>query len=177
MRILVFEGTAKELAEADELLAWLRARPTATPSDVAEPVADASHLSDEVRQFIRQRAANDEGRQRLVTDFLEQAIRRGGIEVEAGKSRSTSDGLGNYLMLRAAGPRRLGAIAYVTPGPGTVSFRLNRRYAADSPFAQELGVKDQNQYQVLLRLGSTGAVAEALRLADLALEKVRVGGE
>jgi serine/threonine protein kinase len=131
-----------------------RSAPTA---EAEEPHVDDGDFAD----FIRQRAGGNRAREELVTSFVSQAVADGEVVVDIGRSGTTSDGRSNYLMLRRAGPRRLGALAYVKPGPGTVDFRVPAIAARDRAHAS---LRTDATYQVKVPIHSTGAVDEALSI-------------
>ena len=87
---------------------------------------------------------------------------------ELGRSRTSSDGLNNYLMLSAKWPRRFGAFAYVTPGNAKVTLRLLAKDAEGYQHAtiRKVEKKKGTGYEVTVLLDSDEAYQEALGLAS-----------
>ena len=90
--------------------------------------------SKELRDFIAVRAGN-RGRADTVQAWVAEVLGWDTTTSELGRSRTSSDGLNNYLMLYAKGPRRFGAFAYVTPGNAKVTLRLLAKDAEGYPNA------------------------------------------
>jgi plasmid stabilization system protein ParE len=130
-----FEGTPAELAASDEVQELLRAFQSRTDvaegDDEDEPVVAvqaAGEMPDDLRNYIAvrtgTRAAAD-----VVQRWVAEVLAWGTTEAEIGTSRTSSDGLNNYIRLYKRGPRHFGAFAYVTPGSRKVNFRLLRKHA------------------------------------------------
>jgi hypothetical protein len=177
VRVVDVEGTPEELASSTELLELLRGgmadAVTGTP-EVTRPevVGDGtSQLSKELRDFIVGRAGA-RGRAEIVQQWVADVMAWGG-SYELGTSKSSPDGLNNYMMLYAAGPRRFGAFAYVHPSQARVTLRLVRADADGFQHATFRNVKKGTGYEVMVALTSDDAYQEALELARKALERVQ----
>lgn len=127
--------------------------------------------------FLRQHVytrGSDEATVSRVLKFLDGLTERGAI-VEVGTSDRTADGYSDYLMVRDAGPRRFGAIAYVRPSNGGLTLRLTSSDVSDvsDPRVKLRNVKSDHEYVVTCRLVDERAVQLAIELAERALAKVR----
>ena len=176
VRVVDVEGTPEELASSAELLELLRggaAEAVAGNPEWTKPDAtdEASQLPRELRDFIVGRAGA-RGRAEIVQQWVGEVMTWGG-SYELGTSKSSPDGLNNYLMLYAAGPRHFGAFAYVHPSQARVTLRLVRADADRFRHATFRNVKKGTGYEVMVPLTSEEAYEEALQLARKALERVQ----
>ena len=152
---------------------WPRPRPTVESSgnntEVLDRVGEVemspdpsaereSALADE---FIRRRGAGNTAL-RLVEDFTRRTRAFDNVEALPGRSSSSEDGFGPYLMLRHRN-QRYGAFAYLTPSNGSVALRLPRSSADGRSHAEPGAAKDA--YQVRIRLNTDAALEEAVELA------------
>lgn len=183
MRII--EGTVEEIVEYEA-----RVGPAVTStahggqeSDPAdEPTPPAARATsptwDEedaffIRQFVYNRAASGASAGRIM-QYLE-AVADLGTVIEAGQSERTRDGLTNYLMVRDAGPRRFGAIAYVKPKNGGLSLRLRPEHIEDldDDHIQFRDVVATQKYAINCPLSDNETVDLAVELTRRALKIVR----
>jgi hypothetical protein len=176
VRVVEVEGSPEELASSTELLELLRggaAEAVAGTQEATKPEASdgTSLLPKELRDFIVVRAGA-RGRAEIVQQWVADAMAWGG-SYELGTSKSSPDGLNNYLMLYAAGPRHFGAFAYVHPSQARVTLRLLRTDADGFQHATFRNVKKGTGYEVMVPLTSDEACQEALQLARKALERVQ----
>lgn len=114
----------------------------------------------------------------LVEQLAESLAERGAV-FEIGTSQRSDDGLNRYFMVYPAGPRLLGAAAYVHPSNGRVDFRLSADDLTDEDRAEGARprtVSDGHPYAVTLRLTETADVELATRLAMRALDSAASGG-
>ncbi len=140
---------------------------------VEDLVQRTATSEDRIREHVESRARNPETRRR-VSEYLAE-VRALGTLIEAGESERTRDGQSNYLMVRDAGPRRFGAVAYIRPSNGGLSLRLKPDDVAEyiGDVVKVRKVRSGNEYAVICPLKSDEAVAIAVELTKLALEKVR----
>ncbi|MFE7777727.1 hypothetical protein ACFU5O_28275 [Streptomyces sp. NPDC057445] len=175
MRLI--EGTPQEIAE------FLRLTAPEDDADAGAPVeaeldAPVSGLGGEldwaqITDLVRGRARSAEIAKRVL-GFLEGAVALGNVEIGPGESERTRDGRTDYIMVRDAGVRRFGAVAYVKATNGGLTLRLTREDVADldEPVSFR-GVRAGHQYVVNCPLRDEEAVQAALRLVQVALTKVR----
>lgn len=175
VRVVDVEGTPEELASSTELLEFIRGgaeMPTGVSAALKPEATDgASPLPKGLRDFIIGRAGA-RGRAEIVQQWVGEVLAWGG-SYELGTSRSSPDGLNNYLMLYAPGPRHYGAFAYVHPSQARVTVRLLRVDAEGFQHATFRNVKKGTGYEVMVPLASDEAYQEALELARKALERVQ----
>ena len=139
---------------------------------MALPEVPSGELPRELRNFIRVRAGN-RPRGEVVEKWVRDVLAWATTEAEIGRSRTSSDGYNNYLMLYAKGPRRRGAFAYVKPGTANVDFRLLGEHAEGCQHVVLRNVREGTTYQVTVPLKNDEAYEEALKLARVALEGVQ----
>jgi hypothetical protein len=178
IKVTEFEGTADEIRELPELRELLQSvsRTAVVVDDEYEPglpvsPAPPGQVPTEVQDFISVRAGNVI-RAEATSRFVRKVLGWGTTTAELGTSKTTSDGLNNYLMLYNKGPRRFGAFAYVLPGQARVMFRLEARDADGFACAAIRNVKPGTGYVVTVTLDSDAAHADALELAKIAYERV-----
>jgi hypothetical protein len=177
VRMFEVEGSPEELSALPELRQALLAvgpsepNPRGLRDTPPEESPNGFGMSDELRDFIAQRAGNPR-RAATVQRWVDEVL-SWGTEPVLGHSRNSSDGLGNYLMLYAGGPRRFGAFAYVRPGNGNVKLRLDAAAAKGFQHAHVRNVQSDNSYQVIVTLNTDDAYQEALKLAEKALREVQ----
>ena len=106
IRLVDVEGTPEELAQLPELREALlgvadlgpgMAEPDDDEEGVPIPDFDAGELSKELRDFIAVRAGN-RGRADTVQAWVGEVLGWGTTTSELERSRTSSDGLNNYLM-------------------------------------------------------------------------------
>jgi hypothetical protein len=183
VQVVSVEGSPEELRAMPEVLDVLRGLAGTAPDD-DEPAHDdeelpgvsidggPGRLPKELSDFIAIRAGG-RARQEAATAFVQEVLGWGTTEAELGRSRTSTDGLGNYVLLYSKGPRRYGAFAYVIPGRAKVIFRLLGKDVTDFKHVELRNVKEGTGYEVTVLLTSDEAIQEALKLAELALEHVR----
>ncbi|MDP9418080.1 MAG: hypothetical protein M3P48_09695 [Actinomycetota bacterium] len=137
-------------------------------------VQAAGEMPDDLRNYVAVRAGTRAGTD-VVQRWVAEVLAWGTTEAEIGTSRTSSDGLNNYIRLYKRGPRHFGAFAYVTPGTRKVNFRLLRKHAEGFEHVTFRNVKPGTGYEVVVTLSSDEAYAEALKLAQVALEGVTRG--
>jgi hypothetical protein len=179
MRLI--DGTPREIAE------FLRLTGSEEDTDAgapAEAVLDAPDESvnqpdgeldwTEITDMVRGRARSGEVAERVL-DFLHGAVALGSVEIGPGESERTRDGRTDYIMVRDAGIRRFGAVAYVNAVNGGLTLRLTHEDVADfdEPRISFREVRAGHQYVVNCPLRDKEAVHVALRLVQVALTKVR----
>lgn len=184
IRLLDWEGTTDELAAVPELREALasfggtKSEPGSEAVIDDEPVFEASgidsagELPKDIRDFIKVRAGNV-GRAEIAQRWVTEVLGWGTTEAVIGSSKTTSDGLNNYLMLYWKGPRHFGAFAYVMPGIPKVIFRLSAPKAEGFEHVTLRNVKKGTGYEVTVILNSEEAYKEALELARKALSGVQ----
>jgi hypothetical protein len=173
VEIKIITATTGEIADSPELRALL------TPRSPAEGIQGSARATDtetkdglpaEIADFIASRGRTPHTD--LVTRFIQKQISRHGAEVSWGKSKRRADGRTPYLMLHAPGPRHYGAYAYVRPANAGLKFRLSAEAAEGYAHAHARNVGSSQAYAVNCPLRSEAALADALELAELALEGV-----
>jgi hypothetical protein len=181
VRIVEVEGSPQELAEMPELAQALTGHPTASALDEEEAsnggagrlaYSPNGALPKELRDYIAVRSGSRE-RAATVESWVTEVLSWGTTEAQIGTSKTSSDGLGNYVRLYAKGPRYFGAFAYVTPGRGKVTFRLSAKAAKGFDHVALRKVQPGTGYEVTVTLDSDEARREALELAQKALAQVQ----
>lgn len=181
----VIEGTVDEIVEYQRLLGSVPTSMDAlavangeAPAEEPPPAKRATALGDDpdgffVKQFVYKRA-HDGASARRVLEFLERSLALGTV-VEVGESERSNDGYTPYLMVRDAGPRRFGAVAYVSPSNAGLTLRLRPEDVEDMADEHVKGrkVAERQPYAVICPLRDDEAVEVAVRLVDRALAKVR----
>ena len=173
------DGTPQEIAEFLRLTE--AAEPTAD-TDPTEPgggaVAAATTVGgsawEEIEGFVRGRGRDEQVIDRVLT-YLRAALALGNVEVGPGTSERTRDGLTDYVMVRDAGKRRFGAVAYVQATNGGLTLRLTKEDVADL-HDEHIGIRDVkpgHRYVVTCALFDDDASSVALTLTARALAKVR----
>ncbi len=188
MKVMIIEGSPEELAEYEAQTGVIgrgNAAASAPEPEEAVPAGDGQAIGgvefeDEMmlRSFIFGRA-----RTPVIGGRVEAYVRRvldmDGAEVEIGTSKASKDGRADYLLVYDAGPRRYGAVAYVSAKNAGLTLRLTKEDVADvTDRAVKLReVKPGNGYQVNCPVATTDAVDLAVMLTQRALEKVRSSGK
>ncbi|MFC7867909.1 hypothetical protein ACFU5B_29345 [Streptomyces murinus] len=176
MRLI--DGTPQEIAEFLRLTQGEEDPDAGAPGDVD---ADASGESaggaldwTQIAELVSGRARSPEIATRVL-DFLRGAVALGGVEIGPGESERTHDGRTDYVMVRDAGVRRFGAVAYVKATNGGLTLRLTREDVVDvdDRAISFRNVRAGHQYVVNCPLRDEAAVQVALTLVQLALAKVR----
>ncbi|MEU6655722.1 hypothetical protein ABZ904_41760 [Streptomyces sp. NPDC046900] len=128
----------------------------------------------QIKDLVRGRARSAEVAKRVV-DFLQGAVALGNVEIGPGESERTRDGRTDYSMVRDAGVRRFGAVAYVKATNGGLTLRLTREDVEDldEPRISFRQVRPGHQYVVNCPLRDDQWVQAALRLVEVVLRKVR----
>lgn len=169
LNIVSVEASASEINQVPEITQLLRYFGDSLSKGSASAPQIRSDESDGIWDFIDGRG-RDNPHLELVKDFVRQCRDFGDVETIPGTSSRTPDGLNTYLMLKHTN-HKYGAFAYVTPSSGAVGLRLDRKDAEECEYAIAGASKDR--YQVRVNLNSAEAVAEAVRLASEAYERVR----
>ncbi|MER5223665.1 hypothetical protein [Streptomyces flaveus] len=176
MRLI--DGTPQEIAEFLRLTEGEEDVDAGAPSEVdpdasSESVGGALNWT-QITELVNGRARSPEIAKRVL-DFLRGSVALGDVEVGPGESERTRDGRTDYVMVRDAGVRRFGAVAYVKATNGGLTLRLTREDVADviEPPISFRNVRAGHQYVVNCPLRDEAAVQTALRLVQLALAKVR----
>ncbi|GLW73750.1 hypothetical protein Kpho02_60480 [Kitasatospora phosalacinea] len=172
MRLL--QGTPEEIAAflklmGEETEPFEEAVAGAAADAAAEPTTWAG-----IEALVRGRARTEEIAERVLA-YLKGVLEIGGVEIEAGTSERTRDGLSNYVMVRDAGKRRYGAVAYVNAINAGLTLRLTPHDVADTddPRIELRDVKDGHKYAVNCPLRDEETIDLALQLTRRALAKVR----
>lgn len=179
MKYTRLEGPPEEIAE------FLRLTEGGDGSNAETSAAAESEMADtpvsgtdmdllEVEFYIESRGRSADVN-RGVLAYLKAVRELGGIEIVTGTSVRTKDGQTDYLMVRDAGQRRYGAVAYVKPANGGLTFRLNRDDVADisTDCIHFRDVREGHKYVVNCPLTSDEAIKWAVDLTRRALRKVR----
>ena len=112
-----------------------------------------------------------------VEAYVHRMLELGGIEVEIGTSKTSKDGRGDYLLVYDAGPRRYGAVAYVSAKNAGLTLRLTRDDVSDvADHVKFRDVQPRNGYQVNCPVTTPDAIDLAVKLTQRALDKVRRPG-
>ncbi|MFD8614475.1 hypothetical protein [Streptomyces sp. NPDC059631] len=176
MRLI--DGTPHEIAEFLRLTEGPEDPDTGAPADIDPDTsgggAGAALDWSQISELVNGRARTPEIAARVL-GFLRGAVAIGGVEIGPGESERTRDGRTDYVMVRDAGVRRFGAVAYVKATNGGLTLRLTREDVADfgEPVISFRNVRDGHQYVVNCPLKDDATVEAALRLVQLALAKVR----
>jgi hypothetical protein len=110
-----------------------------------------------------------------VLHFLRQ-VEKLQTNIEVGRSKRTQDGQSDYVMVRDAGPRLMGAVAYVKPSNGGMTLRLKEDDLSGLLPNDRISVrqvKAADPYGIFCPLKDDRAVEVAVSLTELALRKVR----
>lgn len=178
------EGSPREIAEYLRLTGGTEAPEGASGSDPESSEGDAdiaapAQTVDDDAWFETERLVYQRSREAAITkrvlQYLRGAVASGNVEVGPGTSERTRDGLTDYVMVRDAGKRRFGAVAYVKATNGGLTLRLTKEDVADldSSYIRFRDVRPGHQYVVICPLVNDAAVAMALKLTERALAKVR----
>jgi hypothetical protein len=185
MKVTVIEGTPEELADYEartRLIGSVRTHSStsepgeeSSPGGVGRVVRDTDTAGGlEFWSFILGRA-----REPRIAGHVESYIRRvldlGGTEVELGTSKSSTDGRADYLLVYDAGPRHYGAAAYINARNAGLTLRLKKEDMDGFSDARVKlrNVQSQNGYQVNCPVTTPDAIHLAVKLTELALDKVR----
>ena len=187
VKVTIIDGSPEELAEYEARTGVIGQAYAAGNAleRVEEPLPTGggqtiggTDFEDEImlRSFIFGRA-----REPRVGAYVEAYVRRmlelGGIEVEIGTSKASKDGRGDYLLVYAAGPRRYGAVAYVSAKNAGLTLRLTRDDVSDvADRVKFRDVQQRNGYQVNCPVTTPDAIDLAVKLTQRALDKVRRPG-
>ncbi|MGW7701992.1 hypothetical protein ACWGKU_26560 [Kitasatospora sp. NPDC054768] len=172
MRLL--EGTPEEISRFLLLMRETVAEDFDMAAEVAAEVPTEVTTWPGTEALVQGRARTGEIAGRVLA-YLTGARELGGVEVEAGTSERTKDGLSNYVMVRDAGKRRFGAVAYVNAINAGLTLRLTPQDVADidDPRVELREVKDGHKYAVNCPLRDEETIDLALQLTARALDKVR----
>ncbi len=98
-----------------------------------------------------------------------------GTTVEIGSSERTSDGWSKYLMVRDDGSQKFGAVVYVLPHSGRLTFRLRPEDVADldNEDIVERNVVATQKYAIRYMLDDDSKLEAARSLTERALKIVR----
>ncbi|MFB7948957.1 hypothetical protein ACFC6L_29040 [Kitasatospora phosalacinea] len=173
MRLL--QGTPEEIASFLKLMGEEGAEPfdDAVAGAAADAVAEPTTWPG-IEALVRGRARSEEIAERVLA-YLKGVLEIGGVEIEAGTSERTRDGLSDYVMVRDAGLRRFGAVAYVKAINAGLTLRLVPQDVADvdDPRIELRDVKAGHKYVVNCPLRDEETLDLALQLTRRALAKVR----
>lgn len=178
MRII--EGTVEEIVEYQRRTSTRGKAGEATvePDGNEPPTAvSAEHgLGGDEGFYIKQHVfsrAGDPGVGRRVFEYLEGLP--AGTKLEIGTSERTSDGWSDYLMVRDSGPQRFGAVVYVDPNIGRLTFRLRPEDVADlgDEGIIERNVAAKQKYAIRCMLTTDARLPLARALTERALNLVR----
>lgn len=129
-----------------------------------------------LKQFIWSRGREPQ-RTQLVEEYVLGVLDTENVTLNSGMSKRTASGESIYLMVHDQGPRRFGAVAYVTPSSGKLDFRLLEEDVEDVRQCVTLRTiregRRQHPYRIDLGLRTNDDVNLALELTRRALEKVR----
>jgi hypothetical protein len=184
VKVTIIEGSPEELADYEARTGVIGQAHTAGKAleRLEDPLAagggqtiSGTDFEDEVmlRSFIFGRA-REPRKGAHVEAYVRRMLELGGIEVEIGTSKDSKDGRGDYLLIYDAGPRRYGAVAYVSAKNGGLTLRLTRDDVSDVADQVKLrDVQPRNGYQVNCPVTTPDAIDLAVKLTQRALDKVR----
>ena len=187
MKVTIIEGSPEEVADYEARTGVIGQAPAAGNAleRVEDPLATGggqtiggTDFEDEVmlRSFIFGRAREPRVGA-YVEAYVRQMLELGGIEVEIGTSKVSKDGRGDYLLVYDAGPRRYGAVAYVSAKNAGLTLRLTRDDVSDvADRVKFREVQPRNGYQVNCPVTTPDAIDLAVKLTQRALDKVRRPG-
>ncbi len=186
MKVTIIEGSPEELADYEARTGVIgQAHAGKALERLEDPLATGggqtiggTDFEDEVilRSFIFGRA-----REPRIGAHVEAYVRRmlelGGTEVEIGTSKDSKDGRSDSLLIYDAGPRRYGAVAYVSAKNAGLTLRLTRDDVSDvADRVKFRGVQPHNKYQVNCPVTTPDAIDLAVKLTQRALDEVRRAG-
>ncbi len=187
MKVTIIEGSPEELADYEARTGVIGQAHAAGKAleRLEDPLATGggqtiggTDFEDEVtlRSFIFGRA-----REPRIGAHVEAYVRRmlelGGTEVEIGTSKDSKDGRSDSLLIYDAGPRRYGAVAYVSAKNAGLTLRLTRDDVSDVAERVKLrDVQPHNKYQVNCPVTTPDAIDLAVKLTQRALDEVRRAG-
>ncbi len=184
MKVTIIEGSPEELADYEArtgVIGQARAAVGAL-ARFEDPLAsgggqviDGTDFEDRatLRSFIFGRA-RDPGTGACVEAYVDRVLELAGTEAEIGTSKTSRDGRADYLLVYNAGPRRYGAVAYVSAKNAGLTLRLTRDDVADVTDRVKLrDVQPRNGYQVNCPVTTPDAIDIAVELTERALAKVR----
>lgn len=184
MKVTIIEGSPEELADYETRTGMIGQAHAAMGAlgRVEDPLAtgagqpiDGTDFEDRarLRSFIFGRS-RDPRIGACVEAYVGQVLELAGTEVEIGTSKTSRDGRADYLLVYNAGPRRYGAVAYVSAKNAGLTLRLTRDDAADVTDRVKLrDVQPRNGYQVNCPVTTRDAIDLAVELTERALAKVR----
>jgi len=186
MKVTVIDGSPTELAEYEAqtgLVAQAIGASRHTMDDSGQGPAPIQHgeavIGDsferqaKIRSFIFSRARTPVVGAR-VDDYIGKVEELADVVVEIGTSKARADGYHDYLLIYDAGPRRYGAVAYVSAKNAGLTLRLGKQDVTDVGGRVILrDVKADNVYEVNCPLRDAEAVGLAVELTQRALKKVR----
>ncbi|MBM3695408.1 MAG: hypothetical protein FJW79_05695 [Actinobacteria bacterium] len=171
MSIVIWEGTAEEAAalpaEVRRLLRSLGGTGNGGKIGKKPDKSAEGALDPAVQAFIAERARSQAARA-LVNRFVGTILTWEGTHAAVAKAKQ---GRGECLRLMRTGTP-FGGFVYVWPGTTRVDFRLDAAHLEGRTHAYRRNVQSDARYQVTLRLKSKAALAEALELAQKAMEGV-----
>lgn len=164
--------------------------PSVEPSMEGTQPMDDNMDDDEywllIRNVILTRAMDgrhtDGAKTRRMLAYLDRAESELTVVAEVGKSKRTpwQDGISDYVMIYADGPRYLGAAVYLRPTAGNLHFRLQAQDVEDligeDPRLTVRNVRSDNVHAVQFDLSDDDAVDQALELTKRALAKINQSG-
>ncbi len=184
MKVTIIEGSPEELADYEARTGAIGQAHAAMGAlaRLEDPLAtgggqpiDGTDFEDRarLRSFIFGRS-RDPGIGACVEAYVDRVLELGGTEVEIGTSKTSRDGRADYLLVYDAGPRRYGAVAYVSAKNAGLTLRLTRDDVADVTDRVKLrDVQPRNGYQVNCPVATRDAIDVAVELTERALAKVR----
>ena len=187
MKVTIIEGSPEELADYEARTGVIGQAHAAGKAleRVEDPLATGggqtiggTDFEDEVmlRSFIFGRAREPQLGANVET-YARRMLELGGVEVGIGTSKASKDGRSDYLLIYDAGPRRYGAVAYVSAKNAGLTLRLTRDDVSDVADRVKLrDVQPRNGYQVNCPVTTPDAIDLAVKLTQRALDKVRRPG-
>jgi hypothetical protein len=184
VKVTIIEGSPEELADYESrtgMIGQAHAGPKAL-ARMEDPLAagggqriDGTDFEDRamLRSFIFGRS-RDPRTGACAEAYVDRILELGGTEVEIGTSKTSKDGRADYLLVYDAGPRRYGAVAYVSAKNAGLTLRLTRDEVADvADRVKFRDVQPGNGYQVNCPVTTRDAIDLAAELTERALAKVR----
>jgi hypothetical protein len=184
MKVTIIEGSPEELAEYEAqtgVIGQAHAVVNLPGQDEPAPAGDGQAISgadfeDEMvlRSFIFGRARTPVIGGRVET-YIHRMQGLDGAEIEIGTSKASKDGHADYLLVYDSGPRRYGAVAYVSAKNAGLTLRLTKDDVADvtGRGIKFRDVQPGNGYQINCPLVTPDAIDLAIHLTQRALDKVR----
>lgn len=179
MEVIIVQGTPQEIREAFPRLEEMLGGAAFVAMAPGRQDEIGAHAVRAVPPFLQDYiAARSRPPVRPLVEHLVARLAEDGAVFEIGTSQQSEDGLNRYFMVYPAGPRLLGAAAYVHPSNGRVDFRLTGGDLTDEDRAGGATLRSGtggHPYGVTLRLSGEADVELARDLAVRALGVVSGG--